>query len=282
MKLIIIAVILLALLVTVLIARDCNRFVIVTYHIKTGVLKEPVKTVFVSDLHDKQYGPSNEKLLSAIDRIAPKLIFVGGDLLTAHPGNEVGKSLAFIRELTARGPVFYGSGNHEQRLKLYPETYGDMSRQLEEGLQEAGVIRLVNEEKAAEDLPLSISSVEIPRRFYKRGRLREMTKDDMTALLQPSEKEGRYRILLAHNPDYFDAYKKWGADLVLSGHIHGGLVRLPFLGGVVSPRICFFPKYDGGRFDEDGKTMIVSRGLGFHTLPIRLFNPGELIEIILE
>lgn len=85
--------------------------------------------------------------------------------------------------------------------------------------------------------------------------------------------------MIAHNPEYFPAYAEWGADLVLSGHVHGGLMRLPFLGGVIAPSMKLFPKYDGGVFEEHGSTMILSRGLGTHTLPIRIFNPGELVVI---
>ena len=90
-------------------------------------------------------------------------------------------------------------------------------------------------------------------------------------------KEDYYEILLAHNPDYFEEYADWGADLVLSGHVHGGMMRLPILGGVVSPAFKLFPKYDGGLFKIGKSTMILSRGLGMHTIPIRIFNPGELI-----
>ena len=82
---------------------------------------------------------------------------------------------------------------------------------------------------------------------------------------------------MAHNPDYFEEYAAWGADLVLSGHVHGGMMRLPILGGVVSPAFKLFPKYDGGLFQQGKSTMILSRGLGMHTIPIRIFNPGELI-----
>ena len=93
---------------------------------------------------------------------------------------------------------------------------------------------------------------------------------------------GEYNILIAHNPDYFPAYAEWGADLVLSGHVHGGIMRLPLLGGVLSPALRLFPKYDGGLFQEGGSTMILGRGLGSHTIPIRIFNPGELIVVTLE
>ena len=92
----------------------------------------------------------------------------------------------------------------------------------------------------------------------------------------------KFQLLIAHNPVYFDAYADWGADLVVSGHVHGGIMRLPFLGGVLSPSLTLFPKYDGGMFREHGSTMILSRGLSSHTIPIRIFNPGELIVIELK
>jgi hypothetical protein len=88
-----------------------------------------------------------------------------------------------------------------------------------------------------------------------------------------------FRLLLAHHPCYFDAYAGWGADLTLSGHLHGGIVRLPFFGGVVSPQIRLFPRYDKGMYTMDGKKMIVSAGLGSHTIKLRINNPPELIII---
>ena len=91
-----------------------------------------------------------------------------------------------------------------------------------------------------------------------------------------------FQILMAHNPEYFRTYRRWGADLVLSGHVHGGIVRLPFFGGVISPRVRLFPQYDGGHFTKENKDLIVSRGLGSHTIPFRLWNPGELVEIELK
>ena len=85
--------------------------------------------------------------------------------------------------------------------------------------------------------------------------------------------------MLAHNPAYFEAYASWGADLTLSGHVHGGIMRLPWLGGVLSTSLTLFPKYDGGEFRLGEKRMIVSRGLGSHTIPIRIFNPAELVAV---
>ena len=86
-----------------------------------------------------------------------------------------------------------------------------------------------------------------------------------------------YTVLLAHNPEYFSSYAEWGADLTLSGHVHGGVARVPIWGkGVISPGLKLFPKYDGGIFRKGQAVMVLSRGLGMHTIPIRLFHPGEL------
>ena len=91
-----------------------------------------------------------------------------------------------------------------------------------------------------------------------------------------------YRILLAHNPAYMNAYKGWGADLILSGHLHGGVMRLPGIGGVITPQAFLFPKYSGEMTKEGEQTIIVSRGLGTHTINIRLFNQPEVVSICLK
>ena len=86
---------------------------------------------------------------------------------------------------------------------------------------------------------------------------------------------------MAHNPAYMDAYLEWGADMILSGHLHGGLVRVPVLGGIVTPQGFLFPKYSGEMTKVGDQTVIVSRGLGTHTLNIRFFNTPELVCICL-
>ena len=108
-----------------------------------------------------------------------------------------------------------------------------------------------------------------------------MNGDYIKELIGTADKDS-FNVLLAHNPDYFPAYAQWGADLVLSGHVHGGMVRIPWWKGVVSPSIRLFPKYDGGKFEEGNSTMILSRGLGMHTIPVRLFNPAEIVVVELE
>ena len=156
-----------------------------------------------------------------------------------------------------------------------------MGRRYEELLAEIGVHRLVNEAEYRAEYGIEVVGCQINRRFYKRFKQVAMDAEYLNKIL-PKKTEGMYTILLAHNPDYFQAYKAWGADLTLSGHAHGGVMRLPYFGGVLGTNFRFFPKYDGGKFVEDGKVMVVSRGLGAHTIPIRVFNPAELVEIVIK
>ena len=117
---------------------------------------------------------------------------------------------------------------------------------------------------------------EIDEAYYKRLKTVEMPPDYLHSVLGQAS-DSMYTILLAHNPDYFPRYAAWGADLTLSGHVHGGVARVPFWGkGVISPSWHPFPRYDGGVFRENASVMVLSRGLGMHTIHIRLFNPAEL------
>ena len=86
---------------------------------------------------------------------------------------------------------------------------------------------------------------------------------------------------MAHNPNYFPVYASWGADVTFCGHIHGGMVWLPVLGGILSPETILFPEYDGGIYQIEDKTMILSRGLGRGRMGVRLFNPPELVCVTL-
>ncbi len=257
---------------------DTSRFVIVKHEMVDERIRGKLRACVLADLHNKQYGKGNELLLQAIDEQKPDLILIAGDILTSHPGESLEPAISFMEKLATKYPICYGNGNHEQRLKLYPETYGDMAKEYGEALAKMGVEPLVNCCRYLEKSNICVYGAEIDREYYKRFTVPEMDSDYMEKTLGKPDKE-HYNVLLAHNPDYFPKYAKWGADLVLSGHVHGGIVRIPGWKGVASPNIRLFPKYDGGKFEEGDSVMILSRGLGMHTIPIRLFNPGELIVI---
>ena len=127
-------------------------------------------------------------------------------------------------------------------------------------------------------MPFRIWGYELPLDYYRRGRNFTLMTEQVTEALG-APKEGCCNVLLAHNPVYFDTYAAWGADLTLSGHLHGGIVRLPLLGGVISPQMKLFPDYTRGCYTKENHRMIVGAGLGSHTIPIRINNPPELVVI---
>lgn len=257
---------------------DSNRFVTVTYEIRSDKITRPCRLALLSDLHNKSFGEGNSRLLAAIDKSAPDGILVAGDMLTAERGADFGHALSLMEKLAAGYRIYYGMGNHEYRLGLYPDDYPGMYEEYMSGLKQAGIEPLINETVYLPGCNIAICGAQIDRAYYRHFRRKPMEKPYLPKLLGTPDRE-MFQLLIAHNPVYFDAYAEWGADLVVSGHVHGGIMRLPVLGGVLSPALTLFPKYDGGMFQENKSTMILSRGLSSHTLPVRIFNPGELIVI---
>jgi len=255
---------------------DGNRFVIREYTISTDKIDREYTFALLADLHNRSYGMDNAKLIEAVDGVRPDIILTAGDMLTAKPRKSYQTALGFMKKIGEKYPVYYGIGNHEYRMKLYREDYGDTFEQYTGALKEAGIHVLDNESLETDEF--IITGVSIDRRYYKRFQKTVMKKECLTDTLGETSRD-KYHILLAHNPEYFEEYADWGPDLVVSGHVHGGIMRLPVLGGVISPKLVLFPKYDGGLFAKNATTMILSRGLGMHTLPIRIFNPGELVVI---
>ena len=264
------------------IAFDSTRFVRREYKVYSDKIEKGCKIVLLSDLHNKRYGQDNRKLLEEIDRINPDVVLTAGDMMTANEG----KTCCFVPirlfgHLAEKYPVYYGMGNHEYRMKVYRKAYGDMFDVYKKELKECGVRFLENERVYLPEYNIDICGLEIERYLYKRWYRKPMEEGYIERLLGKA-KEERFELLIGHNPEYFKEYVKWGADLTVSGHVHGGVVRVPFFGGLISPSLRIFPEYDGGLFEEQGKKMVLSRGLGMHTIPLRMLNPGELVVIHLE
>lgn len=257
---------------------DCNRFVIKKYRCEGKNLKKDGTLILLSDLHNKSFGKNNEKLLKAIEGIDPDMVLIAGDMYTSAKDGDIHTAKELVCALAKRYPVYYGNGNHEHKTRLYPEYFGAMYQTFSDAAKESGVRYLVNEKVSVPVFNMDIYGLEIGREYYGKFKSVQMDPAYLERLLGKPDKS-KFSLLIAHNPDYFDAYAKWGADLVVSGHVHGGLMKLPVLGGVISPAIRLFPKYDGGKFQKGNTAMILGRGLGTHTLPIRVFNPGELVVI---
>ena len=236
------------------------------------------RMVFLSDLHNQVYGHRNNRLFYAVKRARPDLILVGGDMLVGKNGHDYRRTLDFLKRLPKICPVYYANGNHEQRMKENPAEYSQSYKGYKRELQKAGIRLLENEseEISIGGVPVRVTGLEIPDTGYARTRRDKIDAETVADCVGDCDRD-YYQILLAHNPSYMKAYLSWGADLVLSGHLHGGIVRIPGFRGVISPGFELFPKYSGGCCREGSQTAVVSRGLGSHTIPVRLFNEAELI-----
>lgn len=273
--------------VAVEIYRETHHFRVTRYDVsskKLSGIKRKLKVLFLSDLHNYVYGKENDCLIQSIKDEKPDLILIGGDMLVGKEGASCDKAREFVEQLPGICPVIYANGNHEHRVKENTEIYGEMYRDYKLFLEKCGVHFLENESIRVElgDRDLLICGLELPLSSYRKFSKESVTSGDITELLGRPAAEDACTILLAHNPAYMDAYLEWGADLILSGHLHGGLVRVPGIGGIVTPQGFLFPKYSGEMTKEGDQTVIVSRGLGTHTLNIRLFNTPELISVQLD
>lgn len=236
----------------------------------------------LADLHNASFGENNQKLIQAIREQKPDYILIAGDMIVGKPeqGTEIPAYL--ITELAKEFPVYYEKGNHESRVARYPETYGTLWKDYQKELN--GCVTWLDNECVTltrDGESVHLYGLDLDMKYYKRFRHVQMDADYLVRKLGEPETNS-FRILLAHNPDYFPEYAKWGADLVLAGHLHGGMIRIPWLGGMVSPMFLFFPKYDRGRYEMDGHVMLLSGGLGNHTFKFRVNNLPELLVVELS
>ncbi len=258
-----------------------------TYKIQTDKLKKsdrPVRMALLADLHDQLWGEGQEKLLRAIDRLSVDMVLCAGDMVLSKKQRGMEHALLLFRRLRERNlPVYACNGNHESRLRESVEGRKKEYLYYVDKLHKMGVHLLINESTFVQvrNTPLQIHGYEMPMEYYhKFCRLSYGTKDLYHKLGRPRPEI--FHILLAHNPVYFRTYARWGADLTVSGHLHGGLIRIPGIGGLITPQVKLFPKYDRGLYQIDGRYLAVSPGLGGHTVPIRIFNPPQLFGITIE
>lgn len=269
------------LLVLAEIIREITTFKVTHYEIVSKKLKKSMgekKIVFISDLHNYSYGKGNKKLLETIEREQPDMILSAGDLLVGDKKKSSEPAEKFVESLAEKFPIYCGNGNHEQRMKEETDTYGKEYAVYKEHIVKSGAYLLENSSVLLDwkGKKVRISGLEIPLNYYRKFSNKKLNVSEIESRLGKA-KEDEFEILLAHNPVHAETYAEWGADLILSGHLHGGIVRIPFCRGVITPQARLFPKYSGGKYEIGEKTIVVSKGLGVHTIPIRLFNEAEVI-----
>ena len=261
--------------------RDC--LVTEKYRIASEKNHGQGKTiVFLTDLHNQEFGEENSRLIETVWKVKPDAVLFGGDGMVAKRGNsDVRIPLALLTELAKEFPVYCGNGNHESRMLWKSEIYGEAYENYRTALENAG-IRYLSNEAADLDSDIRIYGLDLPKSAYL-PRSGEIPEGLLKETLGEPDPE-KFCLLLAHSPLFFEEYAAWGADLTLSGHFHGGTIRLPLVGGVMTPQYQFFYPRCAGYFELPGKgreksRMIVGRGLGTHSINIRLNDKPQVVVV---
>lgn len=182
---------------------------------------------------------------------------IPGDLVLGKPDASLKEPEDFLRKAVKVAPVFYAPGNHEQRMKLYPKVYGREYLGYEKRVQQMGVKILENrtERVLIKGQTVVVSGLAIPYEYYLKRR--KTGEKDLVRLVGEADKE-YFQILLAHTPKYAGTYLEWGGDLIFSGHYHGGMARLPVLGGVISPDWRLFQDIAEENSAETGAALLLA------------------------
>ena len=239
------------------------------YEVRTTEELSGLRILLLSDLHCNPLICGNNNVFQRLADEQPDVILLAGDMISKYGKKENQRVPVFLKKLAEIAPVVYGMGNHEEVLRTeYPNRFADYRKQVEESgilFPDNEVVSLTLHGKSVEFAGLTLEH----RYYYKRKR-RSLPQEAWKGLTIPHPER---TVLLAHFPDYFTEYAAV-AQLIVSGHIHGGLIRLPFIGGLISPQL-YFPPYTRGCYTKEASTMIVSAGIGSHSLPARLFNRVE-------
>jgi len=231
------------------------------------------KIAQVSDFHNPRSEEPTKKLIKAIKDSKPDIIVITGDLIDSR-NTRIDIALDFVSKITEVAPVYFVTGNHEGRITEY--------QRLRNGLESIGVIILEDECVQIERGGKSINILGLNDPAFHLipnvggARLLKMHIRDANV------DRSKFTVVLAHHPEYRDAYDSQKMELVLCGHAHGGQIRFPAAGGLYSPGQGLFPEFDAGMYKLDYSTMIVSRGIGNSAFPFRLNNPPELVIVTLE
>lgn len=246
---------------------EIKHYKIREYTIITDKIDEDLKILFFSDLHNCEYGKNNIKLIKDINNSESDLIIIGGDLIIGKSQKKnrqyFDKAVELLNGIRNDIPVLYVYGNHETRIAE------SMRNEYLNKLNNKNIIMLNNKEYIYGKI--KIYGKELEAQNYKEKNYIEQYNKTIS--------NKNYNILVVHTPEFVKEYIKNNYDLILSGHNHGGTIRLPFIGGVVSRDFEILPKYTRGLYFLGKSKLLMTSGLGDHTIKFRLFNQPELVKI---
>lgn len=261
-KLLILAIILSILIIYIIIGFSQTSLKVTTYEYTSAKIPtefDGYSIALLTDLHNKNFGENQSELLEKVKAARPDIIALGGDIID-EDHEDLTSAKVLIEGLVQIAPVYYVTGNHEQCKEA-----ADEYKQFRRILDEYGVIN-INDSSVI--LAKGEASITLTGCEYHGNRTIESR--------LPIADSDTFNILLYHANTTFDKIYNYGYDIILAGHGHGGLVRLPFIGGLFENGGGLFPKYDCGSYTKGNSTLIVSRGLGDGCVP-RFYNPPELV-----
>ena len=265
----------------ILVYISTNIIKVKRYTVKNSKLPKEfdgLKIVHISDVHSKIFGENNSGIVNRVLKINPDIVIMSGDIIDKRE-KDMEKFVSMYKTIYEKYPTYYSIGNHERNLgwKKYKK-YLKM-------LQSCGVHVIINgsEKLIKNDNHIAINALKFRENMQPKVLTREKEEEFVSYMRNKLRNlnTNDFNILIAHDPENFKMYKKLGVDLVFSGHVHGGLIRIGKI-CLLSPRRTFFPKYSYGKTTEENTTIITSSGMGKATLPIRLFNRPEIVVVTLK
>lgn len=247
-----------------LIINSHISFKTIKYDIKDSKIDKNIKIMLLSDMHNRDI---SNKIVECMRRENPDYVIMSGDMVNGNI-DDVDNFFKLLDKIDCN-KVYYVFGNNEEEIceidKIkYLKILGKYN------------INLLNNKSVSLSKNIILNGISVSYNYYKCSRT---NKSDIGMYLLKCDR-CKYNILVAHNPLWNDFYSDYDYDLSLSGHVHGGVVRIPFIGGVFSPEYKFFPKYDRGKYKVKNMISIVSSGIGYsRRLKFRMFNPGEVVII---
>lgn len=254
------------LVILMLIALD-ERLILRTYTVVSPKLTAEVRLAVVTDFHSSD---NADDVVAMVTSCAPDAVLMVGDMFDDDTANRpTERTLSLMRQLSALYPCYYVSGNHEawtgEMDALYQQT------------EEAGVkvLRMSSGVLTVRGQRIALCGIPDPYEMVFSGA--PDTEEQIRQALEDVD-SADFTVLLAHRPELLAKYAQFPLDLVVSGHAHGGQVRIPgVLNGLYAPNQGWFPKLAGGAYTQDGTTLIVSRGLAVRTWLPRIFNRPEVV-----
>lgn len=283
-KTVVLCIILCVIIILLIVNAVCNEFIFVkNYTVESEKINDNIRVVSISDLHNKDFCNNNKQLVDKIKSQNPDIITVLGDMVTCGE-SDYETAISLLCELKKIAPVYYSLGNHELDY--------NQKDKLCSAIKSTGITLLDNEIKEITIKDTKIKILGLSYYIFDTSNFPKTTSDFYVNLMDNFCSGNDYKLLLCHYPEYStwffqkDKYFVYNFDLMLSGHTHGGLIQIPFIGGLFAPNQGYFPKYDKGMFDVKVGThtykMIINGGLGNSEAIPRVNNPPEINVIDLK